>query len=153
MRWQQLPCYSPSLGIQDWAGYPWPCESGPTYLRWSFFSRSDHPVLRHQPCSAVLTAKAHWSERRDGTWRSARTWSQGLSCFNRQWHSNLVLFCFLYIDQNYDSASRLEAFSQLSAPGQLRLVCVSDCIIFWLPSFSGYKLLLLLHFPHYRFRR
>lgn len=49
--------------------------------------------------------------------------------------------------------SQAQNFPVLSLSGQLRLVCVCDCTAFWLPSFSGWELLPLLHFPQYRFRQ
>lgn len=43
-------------------------------------------------------------------------------------------------------------FQPQLAPGQLKLVCLCDCIVFWLTSFSGCEILSLLHLSQYRFR-
>lgn len=87
---------------------------------------------------------------------SAGTRSQGFCCFNRQWHSSLVLFCFfIHTKMMTEPQGRKPppSFQPHLAPGQNRRVCVCDGIVFWLPSFSGCELLPLLYFPHYRFRQ
>lgn len=50
------------------------CGIAKPYLCRSFFSQSDHPALRHQPCPAVFTATAHWAKR----WDLEDSWELGL---------------------------------------------------------------------------